>query len=260
MKSFSQRIDFLWGDRRWLYLGAVFCLLATGCATKIQGLSQVSYHNPAFTLADLRQEGIALLPVIILEEPAGKAKDKGSGSLPAPYTPQQTSSQEGKDNLVKAGNGYRVILDEILLSRIRARWPDLKLVPTGDTLKRLNDAGMTGVYAKISRDATTVGLDADLLKRLGRALRVRYVFIGRGIVSESSSEASVSFIWTFGRKSVLSSVTLSGQIWDTAQEKQVWEGSGVGYNRLSAYEKAPLTAQMATKAVDNLIDGLQPAR
>ncbi len=75
MKSFSQRVDFLWGDRRWLYLGAVFCLVATGCATKIQGLSQVSYHNPSFTLADLRQEGIALLPVII----SGRAGRQGQG-------------------------------------------------------------------------------------------------------------------------------------------------------------------------------------
>lgn len=258
MRAFLKSDVFISGSRKWLPMGVAFCLLATGCATKIHGLSQVSYHSSDFKLATLRQEGMALLPVIILEEPSSKAKEKGGEPLPAPYTPRQTPSATEKDNLAKAGNGYRVVLDEILLSRIRTRWPDLKLVPTGDTLKRLNDAGMTGVYAQISRDATTVGLNADLLKRLGRALRVRYIFLGRGIITESSSDASVSFIWTFGRKSILRSVTLSGQIWDTVTEKQVWEGSGVGYNRLSAYEKAPLTAQMATTAVDNLIHGIQP--
>jgi hypothetical protein len=249
------------GSRRWLMAAGIFCLTVTGCATSIHGISQVAYHSPEFSLADLRHDGMALLPTIIMEEPPGKAKgDKGAASLPAPYTPRQPASDNGKDNVVKSGDGYRIILDEILLSRLRARWPSLKLVPTGDTLKRLNDAGMKGVFARISRDATTVGLDADLIKHLGEALHVRYIFLGRGIVSQSSSDASVSFVWTFGRKSILRSVTLSGQIWDTVEEKQVWEGSGVGYNQLTAYEKTPLVAQMATTAVDKLLDGLLPPR
>lgn len=257
MKSSLKSRSVFPAPLKWVLL-SLFFLATAGCSTSIEGLSQVSYRSPDFTFASLRQQKMALLPFIILEEPGSKPKTKEEAPLPAPYTPKRTPSEGEKDNVVKAGNGYRVVLDEMLLSRIRKRWPDLKVVPTGDTLKRLNDAGMSGVYAKISRDVTTVGLDTDLLKRLGRALNVRYIFIGRAIVAESHSDASVSFVWTFGRKSILRSVTLSGQIWDTVDERQVWEGSGVGYNRLSAYEKAPLVAQMAAKAVDDLIKGLQP--
>ena len=56
----------------------------------------------------------------------------------------------------------------------------------------------------------------------------------------------------------MSAVKLTTQVWDTENEKQLWEGSSVGYNQLRAYENAPLTEQIASMAVDGLLDSIIP--
>jgi hypothetical protein len=234
------------------------CLLAAGCSPKIRSWSQESFRGPGFSQEALRREGLALMPVIIMAEPSRQAAGRGSQPLPAPYTPPRTAEVGDSDAGVKGSDGYQVILDETLLGKIRSKWPELPLVPAGDALRMLNDAGMSGISGRISQEFPTLGFDAELLRKLGSALHTRYVLIGRGTVTESKSDASVNFVWTFGRKSVLRSVSISAQIWDTSTQKLAWEGSGVGYNRLSAYEKTPLTEEMASEAVKSLIANLGP--
>jgi hypothetical protein len=251
MKALNKRMRFQ------IFL-LVACLLAVGCSTKIRSWSQESFRGPGFSQVSLNRDGLALLPVIIMAEPARKLAERGSQPLPAPYTPARKAGDNEPEAMTKGSDGYQAILDETLLSKIRSKWPGMPLVPAGDALKILNDAGLSGISGRISRDFTTHGFDGELLHNLGSALHTRYVLIGRGTVTESKSDASVSVIWTFGRKSMLRSVSVSAQIWDTATQKLAWEGSGVGYNQLSAYEKAPLAEQMASEAVESLIAKLGP--
>ena len=51
---------------------------------------------------------------------------------------------------------------------------------------------------------------------------------------------------------------LYGQVWDTQQEKQIWDGFGVGYQRLSVYEGSALFEQMDSTAVDSLLKTFIP--
>ncbi len=233
-------------------------LLLAGCSPIVKGWSQESYRSPEFSSDALNEGGLALLPVIVLERPPEMSKAADGRVPPAPYAPESPSTDPGGETTVDAHDAYRVSLGKMLLSKIQSRRPGLRLVSANDALKRLNDEGLTSAYRRFNRDFPRVGFDGDLLKSFGRVLNCRYVFIGQAVVSESRAEASLRIIWTFGRQSVLRSVKISGQIWDTVVGQQVWEGTGVGYNRLTAYEGLPLTEEMASQAVDSLLETVMP--
>ena len=232
-------------------------VLVSGCSTKIKGWSQESYRSPNFSLATLEREGLALLPVIMLEPPPDQPISPRGAAPSAPYAPAGPENGEGGKQQHIA-DGHRLFLDQILLSKLKTRLPDLQILPSGDSLKRLNDAGLAQAYSRFVQNYPAVGMDASMLQTFGRALNSRYLFISRSIHTESPSAASVTFIWTFGRKTILSAVKLTTQVWDTENEKQLWEGSSVGYNQLRAYENAPLTEQIANMAVDGLLDSIIP--
>lgn len=248
--------------RAFIWAGVLAALLlSTGCSPKIKGWSQESYRGSDFSNDVLNREQLALLPVIVLERPYEKTKGPDGRILAAPYsTPQSLPSHPAEENLlnVNAHDAYRVSLSEILLSKIRSRRPALRLIPPNDALKRLNDGGLTAAYSKFNRDFPKVGFDGALLESFGKALNCRYLFVTQAVVTESRSDASLSIVWTFGRQSLLCSVKMYGQIWDTVTGQQIWEGSGVGYTRLTAYEGSPLTEEMASQAVDSLLESIMP--
>ena len=189
------------------------------------GWSQESFAAPGFNQAALSREGLALLPVIIMAEPTPKVHEGGGPPLPAPYTPSRRSGRKTGMCLPRPATATRSS-DQTLLGKIRSKWPGLRLIPAGDSLKMLNDAGLSGISGRIMREFSTLGLDGKLLRKLGSALHTRYVLIGRGIVTESKYDASVSAVWSFGRKTVMRSVSVSAQIWDTSTQKLAWEGRG----------------------------------
>jgi len=232
-------------------------LLAAGCAQNIQGWSKESYRSEGFDKGFIVQKGLALLPTLIMEDPSGNGAGRDDLKPSAPYSDSDAAENTVKKKGKKSTKAYQVILSEILLSKLQQRWPALKLIPPGDVLVRLNDAGLTNVYQKFSRDSTGAGFTSRLLGRIGSALNIRYMLVSRAVVSESESEASVIIVWTFGRKSMLRSVKISAQIWDTHTGEQVWEGSGVGYHMLTAYEDAPLVEEMAEEAVERLMDNFR---
>ncbi|HEC99363.1 MAG TPA: hypothetical protein ENN18_03145 [Proteobacteria bacterium] len=246
-----------WRPCVWMLM-SILLLLSTACSPKIQGWSQESYRSSGFSNDALNQERLALLPVIVLERPLEKAKAPEGRVLSAPYSPQSPPGDGREEAPLNAYDAYRVCLGEILLSKIQSRRPNLRLVPSNDALKRLNDEGLTSAYRKFNRDFPKVGFDSALLKSFGKALNCRYLFVTQAVVTEAKADASLSIIWTFGRQSVLRSVRISGQIWDAVSGQQVWEGSGVGYNRLTAYEGLPLIEEMANQAVDKLLDTIMP--
>lgn len=238
----------------------LICLmvLSSACTSKIKGWSQESYRIAGFNSSSLNHHGLAILPVIILKQPLENTTER-DGKIPsAPYAPGNTSDGTGKDQPLINQDIYRSILSEILLSKIQSQHPSLRVVSPGNALKELNDKGLTGSYIKFNRNFSKLGLESTLLKQFGKALNCRYLFITQAIVSESKSEASLMFVWSFGRKSTHRSVKMAGQIWDTHNARQVWEGLGVGYNDLFSYEKAPLVEKIASQAIDSLLKNIMP--
>ena len=140
-------------------------ILLTSCYAQIEGWSQESFRSSEFNIGAISREGLALLPVIILEDPYKKEEEPVSKVPEAPYTqPLPSASKVGEKRPV-AHDAYRVILSEILLSRVRSKYKNLQVVSPGDALKRLNDAGLTADYHKFNNDFPKVGFDGSLLQR-----------------------------------------------------------------------------------------------
>jgi hypothetical protein len=238
----------------------LICLmfLSTACISRIKGWSQESYRIAGFSSNILNHEGLAILPVIMLKQSLEKTTEADGKTPSAPYAPVNTADRTGEKKPLINQDIYRSILSEILLSKIQLRHPSLRVVSPGNALKQLNDNGLTGAYVKFNRDFPKLGFDSTLLKQFGKTLNCRYLFISQAIVSESKSEASLTFIWTFGRKSTHRSVKMAGQIWDTDNGRQIWEGLGVGYNDLFSYEKSPLIEEIASQAIDSLLKNIMP--
>jgi hypothetical protein len=133
---------------------------------------------------------------------------------------------------------------------------NLRLVSPFDALKTLNDQELTTKYRDFTRDFPRVGFNQATMQLFGQALNCRYLFISQAVVVESKPEVSLTIIWSFGQRSMMRSIMVAGQIWDTETGKQVWEGSGIGYNRLHAYQNPPLDEELAQKAVDSLLNRL----
>lgn len=240
-------------------IALILLFLTSACSPKIKGMTQESYRRLGFKNSVLKEGGLAVLPVIVLKYPSKKNGDSSSQIPSAPYAPQE--SNRGKVEKEKASNShdaYKIILSEILLSKIQSGLSRVRLVSPGNALTILNNKKLTGDYLMFHRDFPRMGIEGSFLKSFGNALGCRYLFISQAIMSESKSEASFTFVWTFGSKSVLRSVKISGQIWDTVLGAQIWEGSGVGYNRLRPYEGEPLIEEMASEAVESLLKSIRP--
>jgi hypothetical protein len=235
----------------------VVCLLV-GCSAKIHCWSEESFRSNDFNEEKLQKEGLALLPVIILAHSLETPTAMDSPHPSAPYAPAPGKSAKDRGATVISPESYQVILNEILIGKIQTKRPSFKLMPPGDVLIRLNDKNLPCDFRRFSKNFTKSGLDPEQLKCFSKALNSRYLFISQAAVTEYKSDASVTFIWTFGRKSIIRSVNLYGQVWDTQQEKQIWDGFGVGYQRLSAYEGSALFEQMASTAVDSLLKTFIP--
>lgn len=233
-------------------------ILTTGCSSRIEGWSQESFRTSDFDIGTLQREGLALLPVIILEETYKKEEEPGGRIPDAPYTQPAPGPLKVGEKKPVAHDAYRVILSEVLLSSVRLKYPNLRIISPGDSLKRLNDAGLAADYHKFNSDFPRAGFDGPLLHRFGKALNSRYIFVSQAVLTESKSDTSLIIIWSFGRRSILRSVKISGQIWNTTTGTQIWEGLGVGYNRLSSYEQPPLVEEIAREAVDSLLKTIAP--
>lgn len=241
-----------------LAIPLIVFLFFAGCASTIKKRSEVSLRHTDFTNEALNREGLAILPVIILEETLKKTDEADVEVPPAPYAQPIPTKEKREEKKVITHDAYRVIMNEVLMSKIKSRRPFLRIVSPSDALKRLNDAGMIDDYQKFNSDFPKVGFNSIILRKFGETLNSRYLLISQVVVTESKSDASVVIIWTFGRKSVLRSVKISGQVWDATTGRQMWEGLGIGYNRLLSYESTPLLEEIAGGAVESLLNNIMP--
>ena len=230
--------------------------LFSSCTGQIKSWSHETYRKADLGANLINTNRIALLPVIIMGYPELDSK-VNSGRIPsAPYTKARSGSKEKDKNGHNTSIAYRMILSELLLSKMQSKWPNADIVSPGDVLKGLNDAGLTESYVKFNQHFPDTGINGEQIKKFGEALNCRHFLICQAIITETKSDATITIVWSFGRKSILRTVKISGQVWDAIHGKQLWAGSGTGYYRLYAYEGWPLIEEMAIKAVDSLIQNI----
>jgi hypothetical protein len=247
---------------------AVIFLLLTGISAcslsspKILGWSQESFRDQRFKNEDLYNQKLAIFPVLVLEtliEKPEKTVDFYSGERP--YTPDTRKLEvTGEQKQQKNRESYRIVLNEMLLRKFQEHYETIRLMTPETILKKINDNNLTESYEKYIQSFHVIGIDENLLKSLGKALDCRYLLISQAVVSEYKSENYYTVVWTFGGKSTLSTVKISSQIWDMESGAQVWEGSGVGYTKLSLYQGPPLIEDLAKQAVESLLGTIAPPK
>ena len=72
----------------------------------------------------------------------------------------------------------------------------------------------------------------------------RYLLICTALIAEKNSDSAITVIWTFGRKSTLRSVRLSGQIWDAKSGRKLWAAYAIGFNNMVPYESPALEEEI----------------
>jgi hypothetical protein len=242
------------GKQAWMLIFILLSILViTGCSSAIKGWSEESFRSADFNDRKLQTEGLAILPVIVLTPSRENLKIPEGNIPPAPYAPNPWDTRQEGASGEMTREAYQLIWNKVLTGKLQSRGSHFNLIPPADTRIRLNDETLSCNYRRFNDSFTQTGLDTDELKCFGQALNSRYVLISQATITEQKSEASLTVIWTFGRKSLLRSAKIYGQLWDTQTGKRMWEGSGVGYHSLSAYEASPLVEQMAGKAVDQLL-------
>jgi len=230
----------------------VLMLPLIGCAPTIKGLSEEAFRHSAFNESKLSHGGMALFPVIMLDQQDGSLHGLQNVKS-APYTPSVYTGKDVRRDDPPNQEANQVIIGELLLTQIQTRRPALELLTPGEVLKRVNDAEIYDKPGHFVRSLPATGFTSKKLRALGEALGSRYLFVSQAAVQEETSSASITLIWTIGRKSELRSVKIHGQIWDTEAGRQVWSGAGVGYSRLRLFEGTPLVEEMALQAVDELL-------
>lgn len=247
----------LYSRRILMPLLSVLLLMQFGCASQIKGWSQEAYRTSEPLVAELQQGKLAVLPVMVLEQPAKEDQKRGSKPLPAPYTPEQVF--EAAEMLPQStADPNRLGINEILLRKLRTNLFSIPIISPAECLKRINDSGLTAAYLRFDRNFPKLGVDSEYLSNFSRATGSRYLLISTAYFSEYSSESTINIIWTFGRKSVLRSVKILGQIWDAQSGRKLWEGYAVGYNSTAPFESPQLPDEITDQAVTSFVGIMLP--
>lgn len=249
-------------SRRCLILSSLVLavLIQCGCYSKIQGWSQEAYRTSDPLIEELKAGKLGVLPVMVLEHPSkDEKKSVATKSASAPYTPDRSFESKEISQARAGTDADRLALSEILLRNLRMNPYGIEIISPGECLKCINDTGLTSDYLMFDRNFPRLGVDGERLASFSRATGSRFLLISAAFITENSADSSVTIIWSFGRKSVLRSVKISGQIWDAGSGRKLWEGYAVGYNSMAPYESPPLTEEMMDHAVASFVELLLPA-
>jgi len=150
---------------------------------------------------------------------------------------------------------YFILLNRISLRMTRYESDPFLWVSSSESFFTSTEYGPRPAFVafNVCSDFSHAGFNSSLLKSFGDAFNCRYIFIGQAVVTKSESDASLTIVWSFGRKSVLHAVKYYGQIWDVQSKRQVWEGSGVASSLMGSFENQPLIEEMASQAVDSML-------
>lgn len=172
---------------------AVIVFFTTGCAARLVNTSQLQYLAPEFNEESLAAEGLGLLPIV-----AGTGQE-----------------------------GIRRPLADKLNILLYARLPERKFLGNLETMDLINDAALTGSYARLITDYNRSAiLDKSTLRRINGALGVRYVLYVKLLEQSITAGATYSHLLESAMATTIKEVRMFGQVWDCMLGDVVWEGTG----------------------------------
>lgn len=183
----------------------VFAFLLAGCAASVQTTNEESYRQSSFTEESLKEEGLAVLPIVSEEGVEGYRRPFGRAVNGA------TERLLGTENAL----GWQATMD------------------------RLNSEGLATDYNEaIAAYQRTSVIDQSLTEKMREACNRRYFLYIRLSSPKSQTRQAESEInegGTYQQKFI--GVGAIGQIWDARTGDVVWEGTG----KSSVARKAEMT-------------------
>lgn len=125
--------------------------------------------------------------------------------------------------------GYSLQVSRSLSAAMASKEQTFHLVPIQTALSGINQHGLASDYAHLISEYTQSGiLNREILKQLGEALQVSYVFQPSMAAFSQGTSGRLSVLGLRIFHTRISMLRLSAQIWDTRTGELVWESSGEG--------------------------------
>lgn len=125
--------------------------------------------------------------------------------------------------------GFCPLLAHALDAALSKTHPPIAALPAYETMNRLNDHGLAAQYADLLSGFTRSGLlERDALRRVGRAIGCRYLFLpGLAQVDQLLVDRFEAMGLKIVRNRVVT-LRLWLQLWDADSGRMLWESSGEG--------------------------------
>lgn len=214
-------------QRALLFLLAV---MVTGCTVTAETTSNTSYEAESFSPDELRQNGLAIMPI---------------------------QSAQGVE-------GYRRPFGNEINETASSTLSNAKVLKWEESQQRINDAGLVNDYREAIRsyEETSI-LDQGAVQRLGEAVEKRYLLVINLAPPQQETEVGYDPIAGGTMTTETNSVSAFGKIWDAAEGDIVWEGVATTQVTTNDYTRAEGTTQSrAQKTADALmrrVMGIPPA-
>lgn len=203
----------------------VLAVMVAGCTVTAETTSNTSYEADSFGPDELRQEGLAIMPI---------------------------QSNQGVE-------GYRRPFGNSINETANSLLANTEVIPWRESQQRINDAGLVADYRETiqSYEQTSI-LNQDAVQQIGEAVGKRYLlvvtlappgresdYIGQGVTMETQS------------------VSAYGKVWDAAEGDIAWEGVATTEVTTGNYSRAEGTtqsrAQKTAEALMRRVMGMSPA-
>lgn len=154
--------------------------------------------------------------------------------------------------VVLRGNGqgeYRSLISDIIEKNFKEGQPEIGIVPSRETLNRINGAELTKEYAGMLEGYEITGiLDKNVLAKIGNILNVKYIAQPKlsSFVERTSTRLSAFGLSLVSTRET--TVKISLQLWDTGTGNIVWEGSGQATIAVEALRAKPVSFEEVAEA------------
>lgn len=208
----------------------IVAVLVVGCTVTAETTSQTSYEAESFSPNELRENGLAVMPI---------------------------QSAQGVE-------GYRRPFGNEINETARTTLSDAEVITWEKSQQKINDAGLVEDYHEAiqSYNETSI-LDQVAVQDMGKAIGKRYLLVINLAPPQRETEVGYDPITGGAMTTETNSVSAFGKIWDAAEGDIAWEGVATTQVTTNDYTQAEGTtqsrAQQTAQALMRRVMGMPPA-
>ena len=149
--------------------------------------------------------------------------------------------------------GFRQQANDIFLAKLKQKKSDFIIIPPQQVQGLISQSDLIIPYLDFLQNYNYLSASPDFLKDLGVMLNCKYLMTTQLVIISTVKDNSVSFVWTFAKRSTDYSVTILTQIWDLSEGQLIWSGRGTSSTVLGVYVSLPHFDKLAGIASEELL-------